>query len=357
MKTATRALISLAAAIALTILSPHLASAQRYLHSNRLAPDRAIDPRDFRAMGEAAAARMAKELEAAAAVSSAKGSPRAQKMVYVFGDSFSDNGNGYVRYASLLPWIFSPPYTVPRYSNGPMWPDYLGNSLGTSIAPVVQGGTNYAIGGATISPDNYLNFEPYASGFAMVERFLAARGTADPRAIYVVWLGGNDIDPPDTFTEWNFEQLVAMVGRLYSAGARRFLVPNLVDVGKLPVIIGLGDPDYARQLSDMTILFNQLVAGLPARFPAARIQIASVYRLRVLIDRYPKAFGFTNTTDPCYTAVALGGDGVVCAHPEKYWFWDPSHPTTRAHKLLSDLFLLELLKAGELNAHDLVGGR
>ncbi len=225
------------------------------------------------------------------------------------------------------------------------------------MAPVVQGGTNYSLGGATISPDNYLNVDPYASGFAMVDRFLADKGSADPRAIYIVWLGGNDIDPPDAFTEWNFEQLVTMIRRLHAAGARHFLIPNLVDIGKLPVIIGLGDADYARQLSDMTILFNQLVAGLSARFPDAKIHIANVYRLRTLIDRYPKAFGFINTTQPCFTAIALGGNGVVCPQPDQYWFWDPSHPTTKAHRLLSSLFLLELLKAGELTPGDVVRGR
>jgi phospholipase/lecithinase/hemolysin len=307
----------------------------------------------FQKAGEMEAVKKFKELEAAGAASTMKGARHAPKTVYVFGDSLSDTGNSYLRYSSLWPWAFSPPYAVPRLSNGPIWPDYLGVAIGTTISPVVYGGTNYSLVGATISPENYLSFDPYATGFAMVDRFLAGNGSADPRAIYVVWLGGNDIDPPDTFTEWNFEQLAVMVGRLHAAGARNFLIPNVMDIGKLPVIIGLGDPTYAQQLSEMTVLFNQLVAGLPARFPDSKIQIADVYRLRSLIDRYPKVFGFTNTTESCYKAVALGGDGSVCPRPDQYWFWDHAHPTTRGHKLLSSLLVLELLKAGELKASDL----
>lgn len=357
MRIPTRAVGSLATALALTLLAPNVTLAQRDVHPGRDAVESAGKFQDFKKLGELEAVKRFKELEAAGVAASAKGARHAPKTVYVIGDSLSDTGNSYLRYASLWPWIFSPPYAVPRFSNGPMWPDYLGNAIGATISPVVYGGTNYSLAGATNSPENYLSFDPYATGFAMVDRFLTSKGSADPRAIYVVWLGTNDIDPPDAFTEWNFEQLAAMVGRLHAAGARNFLIPNLMDVGKLPVIMGLGDPTYAQQLSEMTVLFNQLVAGLQARFPDATIRIADVYRLKTTIDRHPRVFGFTNTTESCYKAVALGGDGSVCPHPDRYWFWDHAHPTTRGHKLLASLFVLELLKAGELRATDLVPGR
>jgi thermolabile hemolysin len=281
---------------------------------------------------------------------------QAAKVANVFGDSLSDIGNACSLYSSLFSVICTPPFDVPRFSNGPMWPDYLAQILDTTINPSEQGGTDFAIGGATISPENYYTFNAYATGFAMVDRFLARHGSADPRALYIVWLGGNDIDPPASFTQWNFEQLATMVGRLYDAGARKFLVPNLPDIGKLPVIINLGDPVYAQQLSDMTVLFNSLVAELPARFPEAKVRVVDVYGLKTMIDRHPRVFGFTNTTEPCYKWAPLG-DGSVCPDPDEYWFWDWSHPTTRGHKVLADLFILELLRAGELRASDLVPAR
>jgi phospholipase/lecithinase/hemolysin len=269
----------------------------------------------------------------------------------VFGDSFSDNGNGCALYYDLFSFACTPPYDVPRISNGLMWPDYLAKAVGSTITAVVDGGSNYAIAGSTISPENYYTFDPYATGFAQVDRFLAAHGSADPNAIYVVWLGVNDIDPPAAFTKEQFDQLVVMVGRLHAAGARNFLIPNLPDLGKFPGVIFFFDPVYVQQLSDMTIVFNQLLMGLPAKFPKANIRIADVYRLRTMIDRYPKVFGFTNTTESCYLVFS---DGSVCPNPDKYWFWDGSHATTRGHQLLASLFVVELLKAGQLKGSDLV---
>lgn len=349
MNTVTGAASALAVAFGLGLASIDAAQAQRI---ERFGTDRAQAARQALQAGEREAANRRRELDAAASSTWLPVAPRrAPKIVHVFGDSLSDTGNMYLLYSGAFPMFFAPPFAVPRLSNGPMWPDYLARALRVPIRASEEGGTNHAIGGATISPENYYTFNPYATGFAMVDRFLALHGSADPQAVYIVWHGTNDIDPPASFTEWNFEQLVAMVGRLHAAGARKFLVANLFDVGKLPSVVNMGDPSYAQQLSEMTVLYNNLVAGLPARFPAARIGIVDAYGLKAMIDRHPRLFGFTNTTEACYKWAPLG-DGSYCPDVDKHWYFDWAHPTTRGHKLVAGLFLLELLKAGELRRSD-----
>ena len=51
----------------------------------------------------------------------------------------------------------------------------------------------------------------------------------------------------------------------------------------------------------------------------------------------PAAYGFTNVEDECYNGPLLGmGDGLrtVCTTPDSYLFWDQTHPTAAAHRLL-----------------------
>lgn len=277
------------------------------------------------------------------------------RTVYVFGDSLSDNGNADV----LFPDVFCPfwcqaPWAFPRFSNGPMWPDAMGMKLGKGIYPEADGGTNYALGGATISPEDPYNVLPAISGYAEVDTFLAQHGSANPDAIYVVWLGANDIDPPASYTQKCYDQLVVMLQRLFDAGARRFLIPNLQDLGALPSMRDLAcseDHTYCDQLTQMTAVWNGLLKQLPARFPKARIHVADYHGLTQMVTRFPGLFGFKNATEPCWRDWT---DGWMCPDPDDYWYFDYSHPTTRAHKVISDFLLVNLLMAGELKVTDLV---
>ncbi|MHC5830296.1 MAG: SGNH/GDSL hydrolase family protein, partial [Nostoc sp.] len=60
-----------------------------------------------------------------------KASAASFDQLYVFGDSLSDTGNIYnATYATGKPYPASPPYFEGRFSDGPIWVDYLGDQLG-----------------------------------------------------------------------------------------------------------------------------------------------------------------------------------------------------------------------------------
>ena len=63
--------------------------------------------------------------------------------IYVFGDSFSDTGNVFNATKGAIPP--SPAYFNGRFSNGPVWVEYLAPQLGLTFDP----STNFAFGGAT----------------------------------------------------------------------------------------------------------------------------------------------------------------------------------------------------------------
>ena len=109
--------------------------------------------------------------------------------VYVFGDSLSDTGN----LASIFGPFPMPPFYKNRVSNGPVGVEVLAQKLGHTaeaslhlIGPSV--GSNYAVAGA-----NALGSDPIDLG-TQVLAFQANHGfIAPPDALYVVFIGGNDV--------------------------------------------------------------------------------------------------------------------------------------------------------------------
>src|SRR4051794_25936876 len=70
--------------------------------------------------------------------------------IVAFGDSLTDTGNLYAVTQTSPSGPFPPsPYYEGRFSNGPVWVEWLALQLGVPAPrPFVTGGTNYAFGGA-----------------------------------------------------------------------------------------------------------------------------------------------------------------------------------------------------------------
>ncbi|MBT8440611.1 MAG: SGNH/GDSL hydrolase family protein [Gammaproteobacteria bacterium] len=270
----------------------------------------------------------------------------------VIGDSLSDQGNVYLLTSGLIP---PPEYTdgtnVGRFTNGLNYIDYLSASLNLDVKPsLLPGGSNYATGGARtdsasiggipLGPfsllnqrDNYLsNLDP--SGI-------------DPGALHVVWGGSNDLSDiidaivanpsydPLPALEQTLIDVVDIIDSLAAADARSILVPNVPNLGLVPLITGGGSPvDEATLLSAM---FNTGLAdaidGLAALYPDTTLFEFDAFGL--LTDAYfdPDS-EFTNVTEGCYSLLVLPG-GTTCPNPSEYLSWDGFHPTTRAHELLA----------------------
>ena len=128
-------------------------------------------------------------------------------VVYVIGDSLSDNGNLY----ALIGYPTSPPYAY-RFSNGPVWAEYFAEQLRVKLEDLAYGG---AFTGQILLPQPpppetteteylYSNYLSYTSSYQYglpdlpgvkeeIEGLLAAHPNGlNPDALYVVWAGAND---------------------------------------------------------------------------------------------------------------------------------------------------------------------
>ena len=231
----------------------------------------------------------------------------------VFGDSLSDVGNNYQ----------APPYVDGRYSNGPVWVEYLNNQLGLpTLRASSAGGLDYATGGAQTS--NMVTQE---------QSFIAGSGAGgvDPKALYVVFGGANDLfnAPVAATVAAAISNMAQIITDLASAGAKDFLVPDLPDLGLTPA--ASADPVDATAL---TLAFNNgLLAALNAIESSVPVSITTVDTFGLLdqIAADPGGSGFTDVTDSCVTP----SDASKAPTCKGYLFFDDEHPTTAAHALLA----------------------
>lgn len=251
--------------------------------------------------------------------------------IVVFGDSLSDTGNFHRLTGGALP---PAPYDDGRFSNGPLWIEYLAQDLGMEILP----GDNYAVAGATTghlnSNDGVLG-RTYPGLQDEISEFLAplSASGADPDALYVVWAGANDFfvllqtggDPTTTISN-SVKNTVEALQSLRNAGARHLLIVNIPDLGLTPFGLQSGKSPLITQLCTA---YNQtLDAALVtlAGTGTPTIRVDAFATLQAMVD-FPAQFGFTNVVAPCIT---VGGD------PDQFLFWDVVHPTTHGHEILAD---------------------
>lgn len=273
--------------------------------------------------------------------------------LYVLGDSLSDVGN---RLQTDMT-VTVPPFdqAVPdspyaygggRYSNGPVWVEYLAAYYGQTLTPSEIGtGNGYAYGSARSGALPGVADSGVPTVIEQAGELLADAGTLGAQALIVIWAGGNDVrDAGALAAGGNFAAAGAIlaaslnnigttISMLAAHGGQNFLIPNLPDLSLTPAAIAAG-PAFqsgAQQLSlafntGMELLLPQLGTGLEIH-----IEMLDVFALILQVTQDPAQFGFTDITTGC--AFANGGQG--CVHPQQYAFWDAIHPTTRLHEVLA----------------------
>ena len=243
--------------------------------------------------------------------------------LYVFGDSLSDVGN--VLQATGGAYPPSPPYFQGRYSNGSVWVEYLGSDLG--LTP--KQNTNFAYGGATTGSAS-INGVPGL--LAQVQSFTKAHREMNPNALYVLWAGANDyLHGATTNSTLSSENLSRAVQFLSKAGAKKILVANLPDLGKLP---STSNSSYSTALSSLSVAHNLsltksldvLKQELGSDTQIIKLDVYSLYQQAIT---EPAKFGLTNVTSACLNNAAS------CSNANKFLFWDGIHPTTAAHQILA----------------------
>jgi phospholipase/lecithinase/hemolysin len=262
---------------------------------------------------------------------------------FIFGDSLSDTGNVFQVTGGLFMSQNSipknPPYASGRFSNDKIWVEYVGDTLGltptlfTSLKNTTpKQGINFAFGGSNSGSGNTVVKTPLPGVGEQVELYARSlqmlQEKADPNALYVVWGGANDyIFSGETNPSKPVENISRAVNILVQSGAKNIMVPNLPDLGKLPLSATKGTSE---QLSALTIQHNALLANALNNFYNINLIKVDIYTAFNEVLRYPEKFGLKDVITPCVTGSVANVESV-CSNPNDLLFFDSIHPSTKGH--------------------------
>ncbi|MBD2436840.1 SGNH/GDSL hydrolase family protein [Nostoc sp. FACHB-110] len=253
--------------------------------------------------------------------------------LYVFGDSLSDAGMVFQSTGGMYPP--SSTYFQGRYSNGRVWIEYLADRLHLNSKQT----NNFAYGGATTGN---LSSSYVPSLLTQVQSFTQTHQKANQNALYVVWAGANDYLQGVNNSTYPVENVTTAIASLTNVGAKKILVGNLPDLGKLPAT---STNNNAVQLSALTQTHNQSLRRslkvLTQQHSDLEIVTLDAHKLYQEAINHPSAFGLSNVTSAC-----LASSQAACSNPDKFLFWDGIHPTTTAHQIIADTAFAALTEAG-----------
>jgi phospholipase/lecithinase/hemolysin len=252
--------------------------------------------------------------------------PRPFSRLYVFGDSYSDTGAGYVD------------------GNGPTAVAYLAKRLAIPMTfagdpkAAKDESLNYAVSGAQTGEGTghrYPGGEFLSYGMKnQVGDFVAAVKSGkihfQPQETMFFLAGG--LNDRKLTTEITVANLEGEIDDLYGAGARRFEVALMPK--KIPGFGVMGE-----RLNDA---IEKIPAEVKAKHPDADIRVSrwGLYFDEVL--EHPANYGLTNTTDQCAGRTLRGEDPKPCATPGTYFYYHAAHPSTATHQAVGEMLYREL---------------
>lgn len=244
--------------------------------------------------------------------------------MYVFGDSYSDIGEGYLD------------------GNGPTAVAYLAKRLGFNLVPsnaadIADQSIDFAVSGAQTGSGTGKKNGDVLLGYGMrnqVDDFAAKVNahtmTFDPKNTLFYLAGGlNDSKLPSATTIAN---LSGEIKTLYGLGARRFAVALLPTA--IPSFSAVGkrlNPELAR-----------IPDELSPQLAGAQIELSHWGPFYDDVMLHPAQYGITNTTDACAGREIFHEDATPCASPGTYFYYHHGHPSTATHKIVGDKLYEEL---------------
>lgn len=256
--------------------------------------------------------------------------------LYAFGDGVCTTTSNIVAYP------LSTNYYGRRSSNGRVWIEVLAERQGLTYDP----NKNWSFFGH-YSPNLVTN----------VTRFVAPPDVNT--ALFIVWVANADFVyaitqyapyTSDNLGVWtnalnrSLSNHFTAISILHAKGVRTLVMPNAVDLTRVPFYVGLADASksFIRQrVLDFNTAFADRLEQARAAFPGLTIVSPDIYTLLENFLAHPGDYGLTNAlfggqsidavTDPTLKDKSLNGPGA------NYVFWDYLNPSARAHAVVADV--------------------
>jgi cholinesterase len=246
--------------------------------------------------------------------------------LYVFGDSYSDQGEGYLD------------------ADGPTAVVYFAQKLGIRIAPSntedpKYRSLNFAVSGAQTGSGLGNKTGDALIGYGMknqvqdfVDQVRSSGIDFNPKTTLFFIAGGlNDSRLADGVTVANEEDEIRS---LYKVGARRFAVALLPE--KIP--------GFGKQGVRLNAALAKIPDDLKGELKDADIYVShwGLFFDEVLTN--PEKYGMTNTTDACAGRALKNEPVTPCATPGTYFYYHSAHPSTATHKAVGEMLYAEALE-------------
>lgn len=276
----------------------------------------------------------------------------------VFGDSLSDSGN----FSSVKGAFPSPPFFEgSRVSNGPVAIEGLAAKLGLQLEASMHlvagsGGHNYAVVSARARAASEL---PIDLATQVSAYLLQTGGVASEDALYVIFIGGNDLRDARGKTRAEAKEIIdgavqaidEQLRLLIEAGAQHFMVVNSPDIGTIPetrLLAVSGKNKYlVRQTKRRTREFNRRLARnvkKVERDTGLDIVLFDVFAYMKKVVKNAQATMFLNTKDACFSTISFSFNDA-CEFGQQFdshLFFDEIHPTGRTHERVSRAMYAEV---------------
>ncbi len=247
------------------------------------------------------------------------------KQMYVFGDSYSDIGEGYLD------------------GNGPTAVAYLARGLGFELIPSNKSESpkqslDFAVSGAQTGAGEGKTIGTAMLGFGMknqvddfASRVKSGKIVFDPPTTLFYIAGGlNDRKLP---TETTVTNLKAEIQELYALAGRHFLVALM--------------PTAIPAFSEVGLRLNPALAQIPDQMktalPGATIALSHWGPFFDEVMRNAAHYGITNTTDACGGREIFHEDIKPCTTPDAYYYYHSGHPSTAVHKIVGAKLTAEII--------------
>jgi len=268
--------------------------------------------------------------------------------LFIFGASFIDPGNHFAVTGETAhpPFeLMDPSYAIGghHFSNGHTWVEVMAQEMELTkwAKPAYRNPAfgNYAYGYARARDVEPNPVEPSLGD--QVQAWIGngyCTGTEMSDTLFVVDSGYKDaldiLQGEDALTVLGgmTASIAENIGILYECGAHNLLVAYLPPLESSPIVPD--DPSAPSLSAIYNYVFLQPVLATYSGEPYnMNISVVDFFAFVTGVLATPEAHGLTNITDSCVTFGVF--KDAYCKDRDGHFWWDPLHPTKKAHALLA----------------------